>query len=79
MEENVLYFEVRPSELGRLIVASGEQIVCVKCRKLVVAGRIIYKNGLCYRCEHKRVLKEAYLAEGRSRKLDREFKKVVSE
>ncbi len=72
-----LYFEIRPGDLGRIVVAPGEQVVCVRCKKVVVAKRIIYKNGLCYKCEHKRLLKEAYLLKSRSDRSYREFKEVV--
>lgn len=74
---NPLCYEVYPSKKGRCIVLPYIEVNCVKCGKVIVAGRFFYDNGFCYRCEQKRVLKEAILAEVRIRKLDTEVKLAV--
>jgi len=74
---NPLCFEVRPSKEGRCVVLPCIEVKCQKCGRVIKAGRFLYPNGLCYRCEHKRVLREAHYLEGRNRKLDRQFRETV--
>ena len=58
-------------------VLKGELVYCLKCSKVILAGRKYFEDGYCYRCERNRVLRLWHLAEARSAKLDREFEATV--
>ena len=79
MIDEKLYFAVRPAKSDSLMVLEDEVLTCGKCGKEVTKGRLFFKNGLCYKCEHKRLLSEAYRELGRSNRLDKEFNEVVSQ